>query len=218
MGPVVNPWDELRQIFFSLPGTLLAICVHEMCHGLMSYALGDPTPVKDGRISLNPLRHLDPMGVVCLVVLHFGWAKPVRIAPQYYKNRKLGTILVSLAGPLSNFVLAFLSLLLYGLCVVKLGEGGIGYYLQIFLWYSAVINIGLGTFNLIPIPPLDGSHVAEELFPPLGKLFASKRNIMPLLLVCLLMTGLLTGPLGVIEDALMNRLWLQAVRILNRIV
>ena len=97
-----------------------------MCHGLMSYALGDPTPVKDGRISLNPLRHLDPMGVVCLVVLHFGWAKPVRIAPQYYKNRKLGTILVSLAGPLSNFVLAFLSLLLYGLCVVKLGDGGIG--------------------------------------------------------------------------------------------
>ena len=122
MGPVVNPWDELRQICFSLPGTLAAICIHEMSHGLMSFALGDPTPKREGRISLNPLRHLDPMGVICLVVLHFGWAKPVRIAPQYYKNRKLGIILVSLAGPVSNFILAFVSLILYGLAIVRLGD------------------------------------------------------------------------------------------------
>ncbi len=218
MGPVINPWDELRQIFYALPGTLLAICVHEMSHGLMSYALGDPTPKREGRLSLNPLRHLDPMGVICLVVLHFGWAKPVHIAPQYYKNRKLGTILVSLAGPVSNFILAFLSLLLYGVAAVRMGDGQAARMLQIFLWYSAVLNIGLGTFNLIPIPPLDGSHVAEELFPPLGRLFSRYRNILPLVLVALLMTGLLTGPLGAVEEALMNRLWLRAVKILNRIL
>lgn len=218
MGPVVNPWDELRQICFSLPGTLAAICIHEMSHGLMSYALGDPTPKREGRISLNPLRHLDPMGVICLVVLHFGWAKPVRIAPQYYKNRKLGIILVSLAGPVSNFILAFVSLILYGLAIVRLGDSEAGYFLQVILWYSAVINVGLGTFNLIPIPPLDGSHVAEELFPPLGRFFAGKRNVMPVILVALLMTGLLTGPLGQVEGALMDRLWIGAAAVLRRIL
>ena len=211
MGPVVNPWDELRQICFSLPGTLAAICIHEMSHGLMSFALGDPTPKREGRISLNPLRHLDPMGVICLVVLHFGWAKPVRIAPQYYKNRKLGIILVSLAGPVSNFILAFVSLILYGLAIVRLGDSEAGYFLQVILWYSAVINVGLGTFNLIPIPPLDGSHVAEELF-------AGKRNVMPVILVALLMTGLLTGPLGQVEGALMDRLWIGAAAVLRRIL
>ncbi len=218
MGPVVNPWDELRQICFSLPGTLAAICIHEMSHGLMSFALGDPTPKREGRISLNPLRHLDPMGVICLVVLHFGWAKPVRIAPQYYKNRKLGIILVSLAGPVSNFILAFVSLILYGLAIVRLGDSKAGYFLQVILWYSAVINVGLGTFNLIPIPPLDGSHVAEELFPPLARFFAGKRNVMPVILVALLMTGLLTGPLGQVEGALMDRLWIGAAAVLRRIL
>ena len=143
---------------YSIPAVLIAIILHEYAHGFVSWKLGDPTPKKDGRLSLNPLNHLDPIGTLCLLVFHMGWAKPVEINPNYYKNPKLGTVLVSLAGPVTNFIIAFISM--FGL--VKIGTQGVLFWI---LYDLVIINIGLGIFNLIPIPPLDGSKVLSAVLP-----------------------------------------------------
>ena len=95
--------NKLIELLYTIPAVVIAISLHEAAHGLMSYKLGDPTPQKDGRLSLNPLKHFDPMGTLCLIFFHFGWAKPVQVNPRYYKNKKMGMVLVSLAGPLMNF-------------------------------------------------------------------------------------------------------------------
>ena len=130
-----------------------------------------------------------------------GWAKPVRINTAYYKDRKKGTILVSLAGPVMNYLLAFISMLVYGL-LYKWGSGwGIWFY------YLAVINVGLGTFNLIPLPPLDGSNILLELFPGAGRFYSRIRKYaLPLLVICLL-TGILSVPLSRINSAILGGMW-----------
>lgn len=157
--------EKYLDYLYIIPAALIAIICHELAHGLISYMLGDPTPKEQGRLSLNPKKHLDIMGTLCLIFLGFGWAKPVQVNPRYYKNPKWGMALVALGGPLINFVLAFLS----GFIVVI-----ISYYapyimifdiLYIFFWYLMVINVGLGLFNLIPIPPLDGSKIIGAILP-----------------------------------------------------
>lgn len=113
-----------------------------------------------GRLTLNPLKHLDPIGTLCLLFFHMGWANPVPINPYYYKDRKKGIILVSLAGPAVNLLLAFVSLLIEGLLMLYgSSSSSIVQTAMSLAYYSAVLNIGLGIFNLIPVPPLDGSHV-----------------------------------------------------------
>lgn len=114
--------DFLIGLLYSIPAVLIAISMHEFAHGFVSYKLGDPTPKMDGRLSLNPFRHLDLMGTLCLLVAGFGWAKPVMVNPEYYKNKKRGMVLVALAGPAMNFLLAFLFLFLYYL-IWKLAGG-----------------------------------------------------------------------------------------------
>lgn len=140
--------EYLKSIIYTVPAILLAISAHEFAHGYVSYKLGDPTPKMDGRLTLNPFAHLDLWGTVCLILFRMGWAKPVRINTAYYKDKKKGTILVSLAGPAMNYIMAFVSMLIYGLFYKAGSSFGIWFY------YLAVINVGLGTFNLIPIPPL----------------------------------------------------------------
>ena len=105
--------EGLKGMLYIIPAILAAITCHEFAHGFVSYKLGDPTPKRDGRLSLNPLAHLDIVGTLCLLLFGMGWAKPVQINPGSYKSRKVGTVLVSLAGPLVNYLLAFLGLLLY---------------------------------------------------------------------------------------------------------
>lgn len=149
---------------------LLAISVHEMCHGYAAYFLGDKTAKSMGRLSLNPLRHLDPIGAVCLMLFGFGWAKPVVVNPMYFKKPKRDMALVSLAGPLSNFVLAFLALLIYKLlmltCLNFFYGGGLVAEIVVKLLSNIVwLNIGLGVFNLLPVPPLDGSKIFLPLLP-----------------------------------------------------
>lgn len=131
--------SQLRSILFIAPVMLLAIIVHEYSHGWMSDRQGDPTPRTAGRLSLNPLKHLDPIGTLCLLFFHVGWAKPVPINPWYYKNRKKGIIAVSLAGPFSNFILAFISVFGMGI-VVKLWDNFSGWQWVLFqlLYYLAV--------------------------------------------------------------------------------
>ena len=151
----------LWSLLLNVPAVLLAISLHEFAHGWASWRLGDPTPKATGRLSLNPLHHLDLWGTLCLLVFHFGWAKPVQINPWYYKNRKRGVVLVSLAGPGMNFLLAFVASFLLG--VVMQANGG--NFLFALLLNISYTSLGLGIFNLIPVPPLDGSKVLGALLP-----------------------------------------------------
>ena len=139
---------------------IIALVLHELAHGFVSYKLGDPTPKAEGRLTLNPLAHLDPIGTLCLLVFGFGWAKPVMIDYRHYKNKKLGTALVSLAGPCMNFLIAFVAVIGLKLCVIFNFEVLIN-----FLYILFAINVGLGVFNLIPFPPLDGSKIVAAVLP-----------------------------------------------------
>lgn len=153
------------EYLYIIPAALIAIIFHEMAHGYVSYWLGDPTPKEYGRLSLNPLKHIDPVGILCLIFFRVGWAKPVMINPKYYKNEKWGIALVSLAGPLMNFLLAFISIFFMVLIAKFSSVIFLTKYLSTFLLQLAVINIGLGVFNLIPLPPLDGSKIIGAILP-----------------------------------------------------
>lgn len=200
----------LLDLLFTLPAVLVAITMHEFAHGLVSAKLGDPTPEATGRLSLNPFRHLDPVGILCLIFFHFGWAKPVQVNPYYYKNKKGGMVAVALAGPLMNFLIAFLCT--FGMGIILKTTGGYAsegmYYLFQFLNYGALLNIGLGAFNLIPIPPLDGSKVLGAVLPE-QQYFGYMRyeRYGSLVLVALLAIGVLDVPLGYMQAGIQNGLW-----------
>lgn len=147
------------SLLYNLPGLFVAIIFHELAHGLMAYILGDDTAKKAGRLSLNPLKHIDLIGFVFLLLFRFGWAKPVPVNPFNFKNRKRDTILVSLAGPFTNFLIAII--VSFMLVFVKIRNPILLDILIITLWY----NIMLGVFNLLPFPPLDGSKILASLLP-----------------------------------------------------
>lgn len=151
--------ENLTDYIYIVVAALFAIILHEIAHGLVSTWLGDPTPKRQGRLSLNPLKHLDPIGTLCLIFFHVGWAKPVVVNPDYYKNKKRGMALVALAGPLMNFLLAIFSIIIMVIFVKVNAYSNVLIIIYNFLLYFSVINLGLGLFNLIPIPPLDGSRI-----------------------------------------------------------
>lgn len=139
---------------------ILALAVafpfHESAHGLSALALGDKTAKTSRRISMNPMRHFDPLGFILLMLVGFGWGKPVPINPDNFKHKKSGIALTALAGPLSNLFLAYISIIVFKLFYIFLP----GFqFIQLFLYYSIFINISLMLFNLIPVPPLDGSQI-----------------------------------------------------------
>lgn len=196
---------NLSELIYTIPAVLLALSAHEFAHGFVSYQMGDPTPKKEGRLTLNPLHHIDIVGTLCLLLFHFGWAKPVQVNPYYYKNKKQGMVNVALAGPLMNYLVAFVSIFLFFLVGKSNSANGITNYLYSFLSYSAIINLGLGTFNLIPIPPLDGSKVLGAILPE--SLYFKVMQIErygTIILLILLYTNILTGPMNQVVDALLN--------------
>lgn len=148
-------------LFRSLPAVIIGLTVHELAHAYTAYKLGDMTAKNDGRLTLNPLKHIDPLGFILIVIAGFGWAKPVSFNPDNLKNKHRDEILISLAGPFSNFLLAILFLIvargLYFFPYFSGTEVGLATINLLILW--SVINFGLFIFNLIPIPPLDGSHI-----------------------------------------------------------
>lgn len=179
---------------FVVPAALISIVFHEMCHGYVAYRLGDPTAKAEGRLSFNPLHHIDPIGLIMLIVFRFGWAKPVRVDMRYFRKPKRDMALVSLAGPASNFLLAVLSIVL--LCVLSFA-GVQTNWVTAFFSYLTVISMGLGLFNLIPIPPLDGSKLLGALLPDslYYRVLQYERYGM-LLLVAVLYLGWLDIPLS----------------------
>lgn len=152
---------------------LIILSLHEYSHGYAAYKLGDSTARSLGRLTLNPLKHLDPLGALCMVFFHFGWAKPVPINPRNFKNPKRDFAIVALAGPLSNIIMAFVSAFLYLLLFALFKDIRSESTLLIsilqntldFVYIFHIINVGLGLFNLMPVPPLDGSRILNVLLP-----------------------------------------------------
>ena len=197
---ILNIVGTLSQLLARLIVLFTAITVHELAHGYTAYKLGDPTAKYAGRLSLNPLSHLDKWGALCMVVFGFGWAKPVPVNPMYFKDRKRDNALVALAGPLSNIILAFASTVLtalyFNFVYMKapnfLTEFGYTVLIQL-----AVVNIGFAVFNLIPFPPLDGSKILGAFlsYENYSKLLMYERFGFPILMI-LSLTGVLGRILG----------------------
>ena len=189
---------------------LFAISMHEMAHGFVAYKLGDPTAKSMGRLSLNPLRHLDPIGALCMLFFGFGWAKPVAINPYYFKNIKRDTALTALGGPLMNFLLAFIGIVIFKILIVtNTPLNAFTSFIISFLNIFIALNVGLGSFNLIPIPPLDGSKIFLSLLP--NRLYADimrYEHLGWIILVFALGTNVLTPVMYTIQSFIITFLTL----------
>lgn len=206
MTTIQDIWTNLDwSILYRIIPALLCITVHECSHGLMALHLGDDTAKRQGRLSLNPLRHIDLFGLIMMIFFRFGWAKPVPVDMRKFKDPKKGMALTALAGPLSNLVLAAVALLVYGLLFVPLYNTAAMPVVSEILQTTAYLSLNLAVFNLIPIPPLDGSKM---LFAGISnqayyKLMRYERFGM-LLLLLLLATGVLTTPLSYVTGKLFS--------------
>lgn len=163
---------NLLALLLTIPGVLIAITFHEYAHAFAADKLGDDTPRNQGRLSLNPLSHLDPFGVIMLIFAHIGWGKPVQINPNNFTRKvsaRTGEAIVSLAGPLMNFILAFvIAIIFHALQTFATSFAlttQVGIIIMTMLQYAILVNIGLGVFNLIPLPPLDGSKILMAFLP-----------------------------------------------------
>ncbi len=190
-----------------------AITVHECAHGYVAYKLGDPTAKYSGRLSLNPIKHFDPMGALCMLLCGFGWAKPVPINPMYFRDRKRDSAICALAGPVSNIILTFLSTIfaaLFAAFVAIQHPNVITDFVKNVFLQLAVINISFAIFNLLPIPPLDGSKVLGAFLSnqSYNKLLRYEMIGMPILLI-LSISGVLGKILGIFINPLFE-LWLKA--------
>ena len=157
---------SLEGIVLRLASVFLCLTIHESCHGLAAYALGDPTAKRAHRLSLNPLRHIDWIGFVMMIVAGFGWAKPVPVNPNYFRKPKQGMAVTALAGPVSNLILAVLFLGIGKVIYLYAPySAGMNVFFEWCLFTVAPMSVGMGLFNLIPIPPLDGSKVLAMFLP-----------------------------------------------------
>lgn len=200
-------WARLSGFLVQAAAVLLCLTVHEVSHGLAANALGDPTAKNRQRLSLNPLRHLDPFGTLMMLLFGFGWAKPVPVDMRYFKHPKRGMAITALAGPVSNFLLAFLALVLANMMVpLAYSTAWAGRWLNFFALLAS-LSVGLGVFNLIPFPPLDGSKVVESLLPDkiYYKILRYERFGMLALMAALWM-GILDAPLYAMRNGVMNLL------------
>ena len=206
-------FDGVWQTAVLVAASLLCITFHETCHGLAAYRLGDNTAKRMGRLSLNPLKHVDLMGLIMMALFRFGWAKPVPVDMRNFKNPKAGMALTALAGPVSNVVLAYAAVVLCNFVIFladRLGNTWLLLALAQFFVYVEIISAGLAVFNVFPIPPLDGSKVLFALLSDRAydRLMRYERYGMGLLMV-LLVTGVIDRPLVAMRDWLLT--WLNSL-------
>ena len=206
-------FDGVWQTAVLVAASLLCITFHETCHGFAAYKLGDNTAKRMGRLSLNPLKHVDLMGLIMMALFRFGWAKPVPVDMRNFKNPKAGMALTALAGPVSNVVLAYAAVVLCNFVIFladRLGNTWLLLALAQFFVYVEIISAGLAVFNVFPIPPLDGSKVLFALLSDQAydRLMRYEKYGMGLLMV-LLVTGVIDRPLGAMRDWLLT--WLNSL-------
>ncbi|MBQ1948426.1 MAG: site-2 protease family protein [Clostridia bacterium] len=189
---------SLQEYLYIIPMALIALSFHEVSHAFVSYLQGDPTPKDAGRLTLNPLASFDLWGALCMVFFRFGWAKPVPINPAWYKNKKRGIVLTSLAGPCSNILLALLFMILWKLYIVYAWSHIGGMWVLRLMEMGIVLNCSLAVFNLLPISPLDGSKVLYALLPTriYYKILQYERYGMIVLILLMYFTNILDVPIA----------------------
>ena len=193
--------DFLLELAWTLPAVLIALTFHEYAHGLVAYKLGDDTAKCLGRLTINPLKHIDPLGLLCMALLRFGWAKPVPVDPRNFKNPRTGMALVAVAGPVMNVLLSAFCILIYYILRFFAPQSAFIDALAQFLAVTAMLSAGFAVFNLLPLPPLDGSRVLMLLLPQKWNFFLVKnQRYIQLILILLLYTGVLSGPLGMARN------------------
>jgi len=204
---------DWQRIVYFLPGIILGLTVHEFCHAFCAFKLGDNTARDQGRLTFNPIKHIDLIGLIFIIFAGFGWAKPVQFNPENLRNYRRDKALIAAAGPLSNLVLGIL------LCLIAKALHGyysnsdfvqnvFSYHFNIVLFVAAYINFGLFVFNLLPIPPLDGSHIVFSGLNIGIELEIKIRKIgLPVLFLILIIQrhfNITIIPIGIIVDALMG--------------
>jgi Zn-dependent protease len=201
-GVLDDPATWLMNIVIMLPGIVIGLSFHEYAHALVAYKLGDDTPKLQGRVTINPLAHIDPIGFLAILLIRFGWGKPVEIYPGNFKNRRRDSILVSLAGVMMNlFIAIFFTLglkLLLTVVGVNFFISGMGNSIFMMIYYVIFINLMLMVFNLLPVPPLDGFSIVTEVFNLRRSEFyywvSNKGFLILMVLIVFNITGLILTP------------------------
>lgn len=202
----------LISLLLQIPVVLFSLSLHETAHGYVAYKMGDPTARNLGRLTLNPIKHLDPLGALCMLLLGYGWANPVPINTRNFKNPKKGMALTALAGPVSNLLLALVLTVLNSFVVIisvyipQTENSALMLSIVYMFFYTGVyLNVSLAVFNLLPVPPFDGSRIFLALLPP--KLYFGimkyERYIL-IAVLALLYVGLLSGPIDFITDCIFD--------------
>ena len=201
----MTPIDVVIYILSTLTVIFLTLPIHEFAHGYAAVKLGDNTPRWQGRLTVNPFAHIDYIGALCILLFGFGWAKPVQINQNNFRNPKRDMALTALAGPVSNIIVALIAMLLFNLCFIFANAVAFVQYIAWFFYWIASINISLAVFNLIPIPPLDGSRLLSALL-PYKYYYALMRYERYIFfgLLALLWFGILDIPLNFLSGALMR--------------
>lgn len=215
MSRLAQLFQNPLQFLYILPAILIGLTVHEWAHAYAAYRLGDPTARNLGRMTLNPLAHIDPIGFAMLLLVGFGWAKPVPVTPRNFKNYRRDDIIVSLAGIVTNLIVAFLFSFVYVAGILKWGLATNEAFMSI-IGSIISINLTLAVFNLIPIYPLDGSHVAESLLMhKIPRVFMFLRQYGQIILLGLIISGATSFILGYMITGIFNGFTSVAVWFIN---
>ena len=204
-------WSVLTDLLLSIVPALVCITLHELAHGYVAYKLGDDTAKRAGRLTLNPLKHIDIMGLAMMIIFKFGWAKPVPVNMWKFKNPKKGMAICAAAGPVANILIALVCLFLYGMLFrFGLRIGKTGSYIAEMLYITAYLSTALAIFNIIPIPPLDGSKVlysfiSDRAYAEL--MYYEKYGMIFLVVAVLLLSRTNLDPLGTAAYWLMDKLF-----------
>lgn len=198
-------WTGVLTFFFTLAASLFCITIHELSHGFAAYRLGDPTAKNAGRLTLNPIKHLDILGLLMMVSVHVGWAKPVPIDMRHFKHPKRDMAITALAGPVSNILITWISLLIARFIYESGLNRAIHAYLLLAFLYIAVLSLGLGLFNLIPVSPLDGSKVLLSFLPDrICYTVLRYERYISIAMVLLAWLGVFSKPLNAMIGYVMN--------------